>query len=82
MSKKNLGELASPEEALELLVESHPQKDTILRAGVGKGSGSSGASGNRGGSRIITRTEFETYDPYKKAEIMKKITAGEMKLTD
>lgn len=82
MSKKNVGEFASGDEALQLLVEAHPQKDTILKADVGSGSGSDGSSGNRGGGRNISRSDFDKLDPRKKADVMTKIRAGEMKLTD
>lgn len=82
MSKQSIGEFATPEEALRLLVEAHPQKDTILKAGVGSGSGADGSGGNRGGGRVITRSEFAKLTPFKQAEVAKSVSAGEMKLTD
>lgn len=82
MSKKTIGEVATAEEALQLLVESHPQKDTILKAGVGNGSGSDGSGGNRGVGRVINRGEFEKLAPAKQAEVAKSVQAGEMRLTD
>lgn len=83
MSKQNIGEFATPDEALKLLVESHPQKDTILKADTGNGSGADGASGYRGtSSRIVKRSEFETLPPMKQQEVIKKVTSGEVKIVD
>jgi len=42
-SKANPGEYASPEEAIELIINEYPQKDSILRSH----SGGSGAGGNK-----------------------------------
>ena len=82
MSKKAIGEFAGPEEALEILVEAHPQKDIILKADVGTGSGNNGGGGNSGRSAVIRRSEFEKKTPAQQAEISAKIRAGEMRLTD
>jgi hypothetical protein len=82
MSKQNIGEIASPDEALKLLVEMHPQKDVILRADVGSGSGSDGSGSHRGTGRVIKRAEFDALAPAKKAEVASKVSAGEMKLVD
>lgn len=82
ISKTRHGEYADPEEALQLLVEAHPQKDVILRADVGSGSGNSGAGGGAGRGRTIKRADFAAYPPAKQAEISAKIRAGEMQLTD
>lgn len=82
MSKKNVGEFATPEEALELLVDMHPQKDIILKADLGRGSGSNGGGGNAGGIRNIRRSEFEKLPAIKQAEISSKVRNGEIKLID
>lgn len=83
MSKQNVGEFASPDEALKLLVESHPQKDTILKADTGNGSGADGSGGYRGATgKLIKRADFDALPPMKQAEAMKKVTAGEAKLVD
>lgn len=82
MSKKNVGEYATPEEALELLVDRHPSKEQILRADVGNGSGNNGGGGNGGGGRTIRRAEFDRLTPQKQAEISGKVRSGEMKLID
>lgn len=82
MSKKNVGEFATPEEALEILVDQHPQKEVILKADVGTGSGNSGNSGNSGAGRTMRRSEFEKLNPIKQVEVSKKVASGEMKLVD
>lgn len=82
MSKDNVGEYATPDEALRLLVNAHPQKDVILRADTGSGSGSSGAGGNRGSGRAMRRSDFEKLPPNKQAEFSAKIRAGEASLVD
>jgi len=82
MSKTKAGEYATPEEALQILVEAHPQKDVILKSNYGQGSGSGGGGGNRGGSRNMKRGDFERLPPNQQAEVSKKVHAGEMTLTD
>jgi hypothetical protein len=47
-SRKNPGELADFEEALEAIIESYPLKDRIIRAGESGGSGGGGGAGGGG----------------------------------
>lgn len=82
MSKTRAGEYAEPDEALQLLVEMHPQKDTILKANTGAGSGSGGGGGNRGQGKTMKRGEFNALPAIKQAEISGKVRLGEMVLTD
>jgi hypothetical protein len=82
MSKAKIGEYADTSEALELLVEAHPQKDVILKANSGQGSGSGGGGGNRGGGRVIKRADFEALPGNKQAEISQSVLKGEMQLVD
>ena len=82
MSRKKVGELASPDEALELLVEAHPHKDTILKADAGSGSGSDGKGGFRGGSSKMSRNEFDKLSPVEQAGIAAKVREGEIVLTE
>lgn len=81
-SKERAGEWATPEEGLRILAESHPQKDSILKANVGTGSGSTGNSGGSGGSRYMKRTDFEKLSPVQQLEYAKKMQKGEITLTD
>lgn len=82
MSKQHVGEYASPDEALQLMVESHPEKDVILKANTGSGSGSGGGGGTRGGGRVVRRSDFETMAPTQQAEIARKVGKGEMQFAD
>ena len=81
-SKTRTGEYADPEEALQLLVESHPQKDVIMKANTGSGTGNQGAGGARGKGRDMKRSEFDKLTPAEKAVTAQKIAAKEMTLTD
>ncbi len=81
MSKTKAGEYAESDEVLQLLVEMHPQKDTILKADLGKGSGSGGGGGSKGGGRVMKRSDFEQLPPTKQSEIAAKVRTGEMQLT-
>lgn len=83
MSKTRVGEYATADEALQLLVDSHSQKDVILKADVGSGSGSGGDGGNRPvGNTVIKRADFDKLTTIQKAETSAKVGKGEMTLTD
>jgi hypothetical protein len=82
LSKKAAGEYASADEALELLVEAHPQKDAIIKAQQGGGTGNGGGGGARGGGRSMRRSEFDTLAPNQQAEQAALIQKGEMTLVD
>lgn len=82
LSKSRAGEYAEPDEALQLLVEAHPQKDVIMKANVGNGSGNDGGGGARGGSRVMKRADFDKLPALQKAETSGKVAKGEMQLTD
>lgn len=79
MSKKSVGDYADANEALELLVEMHPQKDTILKPNGGGGSGNQGGGGGRGNARTIRRADFEALSPGEQAQIA---TKGETAIVD
>lgn len=82
MSKKNIGEYADFNEAIELLVEGYSQRDSILKAPDQRGSGSQGGGGNRGGGKIIKRADFEQLPGHKQSEVAALIRKGEMQLVD
>lgn len=81
-SKERAGEYATPEEGLRILAEAHPNRDTILKANTGTGTGSNGASGGSGGSRYMKRSDFEKLSPVKQVEYAQKMRNGEITLTD
>jgi hypothetical protein len=82
MSKKSIGEYASPNEALELLVEAHPQKDTILRAQAAGGSGNNGGGGGRGAGRVVRRADFDAMPAAQQAEAAVAMGKGELTIAD
>lgn len=80
-SKAKPGEKAGFDEALEFLVQAHPQRDSLLKGSGSSGGGApAGGSGGGGGSgkRTMTRAEFDAIsDPATKAK-----TAGEVAIVD
>lgn len=82
MSATKFGEPADPEEALSILVDHHPQKAMILKAPDASGSGNNGNGGNRGGSRIIKRVDFDKLTPNDQAATALKANAGELTIVD
>lgn len=83
LSKTKHGEYAEPDEALQLLVEAHPQKDVIMKANTGTGTGNNGNGGQRApGVKVMKRSEFDKLSGQEKAAIVPKITSKEISLTD
>lgn len=82
MSKKNVGEYATGDEAFELMIEQHPQKDTILKAADASGSGNGGGGGARGGGRFISRADFAKLDAGAAATTAAAAAKGEITITD
>ena len=71
-SKTNPGEPAGFDEALELIVESSPFKDNILKGRGHSGGGSKGGSGGgSGGDKTITRAEYDQLDHATRRQQMK-----------
>lgn len=69
-SPSNPGELASPDEALELLVNAYPYKDQILKGSGATGSGApNGQKPNPNGGKTISRAEFQKMDPVAQASL-------------
>lgn len=70
-SKKNPGEPADFDEAIEILVDQYPRKESILRANNGSGSG---APSNNGGGlpQKMALDAFNALPPKDRAEAMQK----------
>lgn len=82
-SKERAGEYATSEEALRILAESHAEKEMILKANPGNGSGSDGGAGGHGnGGRYIKRSDIEKLPALEQAKIYEKVRNKEMTLTD
>lgn len=72
-SRKSPGELADFDEAVEILVDSYPQRDRIMKSAQAPGSGN---RGNGGGSNqtTMTRAQFAALTPAAQAEFAAKGT--------
>lgn len=81
-SKKDIGNYASPSEALELLVAAHPQKDTLLKAQSEGGSGNNGGGGSRGQGNTLKRAAYDALGANEKAAYSGKLATGEVTLVD
>lgn len=60
-SRANPGALASPDEALEMIVDAYPYKEHLLEGSGASGSGSSGTPtpGGAGGKKVVSRAAFD-----------------------
>lgn len=82
LSKKNLGEPADFDEAIEMIVENYSQKDRILKAPEHRGTGSTGGGNQRGASLTMKRAAFDQLSPGQQAEFSQKVNKGEARLID
>ena len=82
MSKAKIGEYAEPGEALEILVDQHPQKATILKANQNSGGGNNGGGGNRPGNRVVRRADFAKMSPHEQAQTAAEQTKGTVSIID
>lgn len=63
-SRTKPGEPADFDEALTILVESHAQRDHIMKGSGASGSGAKGSQGAGGqGNKTISRAQFDALDP-------------------
>lgn len=82
-SRAKPGELADFDEALEILVDAYPQKDSILKGSGASGAGTSAnARGGGGTVRTIMRADFDKMAPTEKAATAKEIAEGKAKVID
>lgn len=61
-SRVKHGEPADFEEALEIMIDQYPNRDSILKGTGASGSGAQGGGGG-GGKRTVTRTQFDAMPP-------------------
>jgi hypothetical protein len=67
--KTNPAELADLDEALEVMIDSYPLKDRIMKASGKSGSGAEGG-GKSGNGKVMNRTDFDALSPKARAEYM------------
>lgn len=72
-SRSNPGEFAKFDEALEILVDSYPYRDQILKSSGAIGGGAQGGGAPAGGGKSLPRAQFETLPP---AQQMEHVKAG------
>ena len=72
-SRARPGEIATFDEALEIMVDQYPHKETILKGSGASGSGAGGSSGTVGGKRTMSRSAFDALDPTAKAAAVKEV---------
>lgn len=80
-SPSNPGELASFDEALDVMVGSYPHRDSILKGSGASGSGA-GGSGAKGGVKSYTRSQFDALDPAAKVAVAREASAGTASISD
>lgn len=73
-SRSRPGEVADFDEALEILVDAYPYRDSILKGTGASGGGANGSSNNAGGKKQVTRAQFDAMDPVAKAAAVKEST--------
>ena len=70
MSRAKPGEIAGFEEALEILVDAYPGKDSILKGSGASGGGANGGGGS-GGGKTKTRAAFNALPPAEQMSFVK-----------
>lgn len=77
-SKKRAGEIADFEEAISMIVDTYPHKNTIMKANTGSGSGNNGNGGRSGAGVFVQRADFEKMNPAEQANVALKAGKGEL----
>jgi hypothetical protein len=80
-SKASPGNPADFDEALEILVDAYPYKEHILKGTGGTGGGAR-PSGGTGGTKTVTRAEFNKMSPDAQRQISLDVGAGKASLVD
>ncbi|MDP9055905.1 MAG: hypothetical protein M3N34_01035 [Pseudomonadota bacterium] len=80
-SPANPGEPASFDEAMAIIVQAYPHRDSILKGSGASGSGANGG-GLRGGGRHVTRAQFLALSPAGQAAVARDAAAGKASITD
>ncbi len=76
-SRARPGEVADFDEAMEILVDAYPHRDTILKGSGASGGGASGGGIAPNGKRQITRAQFQAMPPMEQGK-----AAREMQIID
>jgi Mn-dependent DtxR family transcriptional regulator len=68
-SRSNPGEVAKFDEALEILIDQYPYRDSILKSTGASGGGAQGGNGGASGGKSMSRAAFDALPPAKQAEV-------------
>lgn len=82
MSKKHIGEPASFDEAMEIIVDGYAHKDAIVKPFDANGTGGNGGGGGRGYGNTMKVADFDKLPPNQQAEIAGKAASGEITIVD
>jgi len=80
-SPANPGEPATFDEALAIIVQAYPYRDTILKGSGASGSGAQGGAA-RGAGRHVSRAQFLALSPVGQAAVARDAAAGKAVITD
>jgi hypothetical protein len=81
-SKKNFGANADLDEALQIILENHPERDQYLRAASNGGSGAPSNAGRLPSNQRVSRADFDKMAPSQQKAVVAKVSAGEAQLVD
>ncbi len=73
-SRANPGNPAEFDEAMEIMVDAYPYRDSILKGSGASGGGAGGSGNNAGGNKQVTRSQFDAMDPADKAKAAREST--------
>lgn len=82
LSRAKPGEEAGFDEALELFVEAHPQRDYILKGTGASGGGANGSRTGADGKRTVTRAAFDAMDPAEQSSVASAAAKGAAVIVD
>lgn len=83
-SRAKPGEIADFDEALEMMVDGYPSRDSVLKGTGSTGSGArhSPAGGGSPGKRSVPRAEYDRLSPAEQISLGRQAAKGEVQITD
>lgn len=79
-SEKSPGNVADFDEAVEIIINSRKDRDALLKAPAGGGSGASGGGAGAGGGRTMSRAKYEGLSADEKAAVGQQMAQGKIQL--
>lgn len=81
-SRAKPGEVADFDEALEIMVDSYPYRDHILKGTGASGGGANGSRTGADGKRTVTRAAFDAMDPAEQSSVASAAAKGAAVIVD